>query len=138
MHFDLLSPRDLKAMDALRDSYGGGKEIAARIEALRGYEARKKAAAAKGWGETLDKAEAYARRSAKVEDFNEKHGLCVTKAGVCTTQVSGFQGAYVTLDCIRRMSENGGVLFPAEMISVVPMTETYVYGGDLLATLAMT
>jgi hypothetical protein len=138
MHFDLLSPRDLKAMDALRDSYGGGKEIAARIEALRGYEARKKAAASKGWGETLDKAEAYAKRSAKVEDFNEKHGLRVTKAGVCTTQVSGFQGAHVTLDCIRRMSENGDVLFPAEMISVVPMTETYVYGGDLLATLAMT
>ncbi len=137
MHFDLLSPKDLKAMDALRDSYGGGKEISARIETLRNYETRKKAAAAKGWGETLDKAEAYVKHFAKVEDFVEKNGIRWTKKGVCTAQVSGFQGAPVTLDCIRRVSEKGDLLFPTEMISVVPMTETYVYGGDLLATLAM-
>jgi hypothetical protein len=137
MHFDLLSPRDLKAIDALRNAYGGGKEISARIEARRSYEARKKAAAAKGWGETLEKAETYVEGFAKVEDFAEKSGIRATKAGVCTAQVSGFQGAPVTLDCIRRVSENGDVLFPTEMISVVPMTETYIYGGDLLATLAM-
>jgi len=137
MHFDLLSPKDLKALDALRNSYGGGKGISAQIETLRNYENRKKSAAAKGWGETLDKAEAYVKRFAKVEDFVEKNGIRWTKKGVCTAQVSGFQGAHVTLDCLRRVSERGDVLFPTEMISVVPMTENYVYGGDLLATLAM-
>ncbi len=137
MHFDLLSPKDLKAMDALRDSYGGGKEISARIEALREYEARKKAAAAKGWGEILESAEGYVKHFAKVEDFVAKNGIGWTKKGVCTAQVSGFQGAPVTLDCIRRVSEHGDVLFPTEMISVVPMTETYVYSGDLLTTLAL-
>jgi hypothetical protein len=137
MHFRLLSPKDLKAMDALRNSYGGGKEIAGRIDALRTYEARKKAAAAKGWGEMLDKAEGYVKRFAKVEDFVAANKLNLTKPGVCTAQVSGFQGAHVTFDCIRRVSEKGDVLFPTEMISVVPMTETYIYGGDLLATLAL-
>jgi hypothetical protein len=137
MHFDLLSAKDLKAIAALRDSYGGGKEISARIETLRVYETRKKLAAAAGWGETLDRAEAYVKRFAKVEDFVEKNGIRQTKDGVCTAQVSGFQGAPVTLDCIRRASENGDLLWPTEMISVVPMTETYVTGGDLLATLAL-
>jgi hypothetical protein len=51
--------------------------------------------------------------------------------------VSGFQGAYVTLDCMRRIAENKNVLFPSEMISVVALTEQYVYSGDLLATLTM-
>ena len=89
MHFRFLSSKDLKAMDALRDSYGGGKAISSRIEALRNYETRKKAAAAKGYGEMLDKAEAYAKRFAKVEDFVEKNGIRSTKKGVCTSQVSG-------------------------------------------------
>jgi hypothetical protein len=137
MHFKLLSPKDLKAMEALRDSYGGGKEIARKIESLRNYEARKKIAAEKGWGKMLEKAEGYVKRFAKLEDFIEKNGIRLTKKGVCTAQVSGFQGARPTIDCIRRVSENGGVLFPTEMISVVPMTESYVYGGDLLTTLAM-
>jgi len=38
---------------------------------------------------------------------------------------------------MRRIAENGDVLFPTEMISVVPMTDHYVYSGDLLCTLAM-
>jgi hypothetical protein len=72
-----------------------------------------------------------------VEDFIEKEGIAFTKEGICTTQVSGFQGARPTFDCLRRLTEDGNVLFPTEMISVVGLTETYVYGGDLLATLAM-
>ncbi|MBN2200314.1 MAG: hypothetical protein JW747_10765, partial [Candidatus Aminicenantes bacterium] len=59
MHFKLLSPKDLKAIEALRDSYGGGREIAQRIESQRNYEVRKNIAAEKGWGETLEKAEGY-------------------------------------------------------------------------------
>jgi len=137
MHFKLLSPKDVKAIEALRVSYGGGKEIAGRIESVRNYEARKKIAAEKGWGEMLEKAEASTRRFARLKDFIAKNGIQYTKKGVCTAQVSGFQGAHVTFDCIQRIAEHGDVLFPTEMISVVPLTEQYVYSGDLLSTLAM-
>lgn len=137
MHFKLLSAKDLKAIDALRDSYGGPKEIQKQIEAHRNFETRKRLAADKGLGEMIPKAEEYAKRFAKVKDYIAKNTLAVTRKGIATTQVSGFQGAYVTLDCMRRVAENRELLFPREMIAVVPMTENYVYGGDLLATLSM-
>jgi hypothetical protein len=137
MHFDLLSDKDIKAMEALIDSYGGAKEISRAIEEKRDYSTRKKLAEEKGFGEILEKAEEYANGFAKVEDFIADNNIAFTKDGVCTTQVSGFQAAPVTLDCMRRVVENGEVLFPTEMISVVPMTEQYVYSGDLLSTLAM-
>ena len=107
------------------------------IEEKREYTARKKTAEEKGFGEALAKAEEYAKSFAKVEDFIAENDIEFTKDGTCTAQVSGFQAAPVTLDCMRRVAENGDVLFPTEMISVVPMTEQYVYSGDLLATLAM-
>ncbi|MFQ5722451.1 MAG: hypothetical protein ACE5GI_08155 [Candidatus Aminicenantales bacterium] len=137
MHFKLLNDKDLRAMDALLDSYGGPKEISHQIESKRSYESRKKAAQQKGYGEMLEKAEEYAKNLAKVEDFIELNRIKVTKKGVCTTQVSGFQGARPTFDCFKRLANNGQVLFPAEMISVVGLTDTYVYGGDLLTALAM-
>lgn len=137
MHFKLLRDKDTKAMDALIDSYGGAKKISRTIEEKRDYTTRKKIAEEKGFGETLAKAEEYAKRFAKVEDFIAANNIKFTKDGVCTTQVSGFQAAPVTLGCMRRIAESGDVLFPTEMISVVPMTEKYVYSGDLLATLAM-
>ena len=137
MHFKLLSAKDLKAIDALLDSYGGPKEIQKQIETHRDFETRKRLAADKGFGEMLKKAGEYAADFARLPDYLEKHKLNPTQKGVATTQVSGFQGAYVTFDCMRRVAENGELLFPREMIAVVPMTENYVYGGDLLATLAM-
>lgn len=137
MHFKLLSNKDLKAMDALIDSYGGAKEISKKIESMGNYETRKRIVGEKGFGEMLEKAEEYAKNFAKVEDFVEKNGITVTRQGICTTQVSGFQGARPTFDCIRRVAENGDVLFPTEMISVVGLTDNYVYSGDLLSTLAM-
>ncbi len=137
MHFKLLSDRDMKAIDALIDDFGGGEEICKKIGQLREYEARKKLAGDKGYGEMLEQAEGYARDFPKVEDFIEKEKIKVTKPGVCTTQVSGFQGSRVTLDCMRRVAQNQDVLFPTEMISVVALTDHYVYSGDLLATLAM-
>jgi len=137
MHFKLLSDKDLKAMDALLDSYGGPKEISEKIESIRNYETRKGIAAEKGYGDMLEKAEEHVQSFAKVEDFIEQNQISVTKEGICTTQVSGFQGARPTFDCIKRITENGDVLFPTEMISVVGLTENYVYSGDLLATLAM-
>jgi len=137
MHFKLLSDRDLKAMDALIDSYGGAKEISKKIESMRDYDTRKKSAGEKGFGEMLEKSKEYVKNFAQVEDFVEKNEITITKKGVCTTQVSGFQGARPTFDCLKRVAENGDVLFPTEMISVVGLTENYLYGGDLLATLAM-
>ena len=38
MFYKLLSDKDLKAMEALLDSYGGAKYIQKRIEDMRGYE----------------------------------------------------------------------------------------------------
>jgi len=137
MHFKLLSDRDLKAMDALLDSYGGPKEISEKIESMRDYDTRKGIAAEKGYGDMLEKAAEYVQSFAKVEDFLEQNQISVTKEGVCTAQVSGFQGARPTFNCIKRIAENGDVLFPTEMISVVGLTENYLYSGDLLATLAM-
>jgi len=137
MHFKLLSNRDLKAMDALLDSYEGAKEISKQIESMRDYETRKRTASEKGYGEMLEKAEEYVNSFAKVEDFIEENGINFTKKGICTTQVSGFQGAMPTFDCIKRIAESGGLLFPTEMISVVGLTEYYIYSGDLLTTLAM-
>ena len=137
MHFKFFSDKDIKAMDALRDSYGGAEEISKKIESMREYETRKRIAGEKGYGEMLEKAEVYVKNFAKVEDFVENNGISVSKQGICTTQVSGFQAAHPTFDCIRRISENGDVLFPTEMISVVGLTEYYVYSGDLLSTLAM-
>lgn len=137
MHFKLLSDKDLKAMDALLDSYGGAKEISEKIESMRDYKTRKRIAGEKEFGDMLEKAEGYIKNFAKVEDFVAKNGITVTKKGICTTQVSGFQAARPTFDCLKRIAENGGVLFPTEMISVVALTENYVYNGDLLSTLTM-
>jgi len=137
MHFKLLSDKDLKAMDALLDSYGGAKEISEKIDSMRDYETRKRIAGEKEFGEMLEKAEEYTKNFAKVEDFVEKNGIAVTKPGICTTQVSGFQAARPTFDCLRRVAENGDVLFPTEMISVVALTDIYVYSGDLISTLTM-
>ncbi len=137
MHFKILSDKDLKAMDALLDSYGGSKKISEKIESMRDYETRKRIAGEKEFGEMLEKAVGYTKNFAKVEDFVEKNGIAVTRPGICTTQVSGFQGARPTFDCIRKVAENGDVLFPTEMISVVGLTNNYVYSGDLLSTLTM-
>ncbi len=137
MHFKLLSNKDMKAIDALIDAYGGPKAICDRISEMRNYETRKKAAGEKGFGEMLEKAEGYANEFPKVEDFISKEGIKTDKEGVCITQVSGFQGAYVTFECMRLVAQNRDVLFPTEMISVVALTDHYVYSGDLLATLAM-
>jgi hypothetical protein len=137
MHFKLLSDKDMKAIDALIESHGGAPAINKKIEEMRQYETRKKIAADKGFGDMLNKAETYAKEFPKVEDFIAQEGIKTDKKGICTTQVSGFQGSYVTLDCMRRIAENKDVLFPTEMISVVALTDHYVYSGDLLATLAM-
>ncbi len=138
LHFNLLTEKDMKQMDALKESYGSASEIMKTIENKRKYETRKRIANEKGFGETLDKAEKYAKSIAKVEDFIEKENIRVTKDGTVTTQVSGWQGAPVALSCMRRMAEDGTTLAPKEMISVMALTEDYVYNGELITTLAIT
>jgi hypothetical protein len=127
----------MKAIDALVEAHGGGKAVDAKVAEMCKYETRKKIAAEKGFGDMLEQAEKYAAEFPKVEDFIAKEGLKVSKPGVCTTQVSGFQGAYVTSDCMKRLALSKDILFPTEMISVVALTDHYIYSGDLLATLAM-
>ena len=137
MHFKLLSDKDLKVMDALLESYGGAKEISQKIALMREFNARKMVAEGKGFGDMLVKAEGYVQKFAKVEEFLEANEISFIKKGVCTTQVSGFQGSRPTFHCIKAIAENGSVFFPTEMISVVGLTDTYVYGGDLITTLAL-
>ena len=137
MHYKFLSNKDIKAMDALLESYGGAKAISEKIESMREYNTRKMIAEGKGFGDVLEKSEQYIQEFAKVEDYIEAIQLTFHKKGVCTTQVSGFQGARPTFYAIRDIARNGSVFFPTEMISVVGLTDTYVYGGDLITTLAL-
>ncbi|MCJ7523628.1 MAG: hypothetical protein MUP71_00220 [Candidatus Aminicenantes bacterium] len=137
MHFDLFSQKEMKQMDKLKESYGGAAEIMKSIEKMRNYDERKKVAAEKGFGDMLEKAEGYAGSLAKVEDFIEAEKFTFSKAGVATTQVSGFQGAPITLRGMQRMAEDGETLVPAEFISVMALSEDYVLNGELLTTLAM-
>ena len=137
LYFDFFSQKELKQMDAIKESYGGAAEIMQTIDKMRNYEQRKKVATEKGFGDMLKKAEKCAGSLAKVEDFIEKEGIRFTKKGTATTQVSGFQGAPVTLRGIERMAEDGETLVPAEFISVMALTEDYVLNGELLTTLAM-
>jgi len=142
MRFKLLSHSDTEAIDSLKDSHGGSKEIADTIERMRDYEARKSILSATEYGEMIEEAEELVKRFAKVEDFEEAHSIKYKDGmGTATSQVSGFQGARVTHRCMSRIADSAPTevpaLVPAEMISVVPMTEDYVYNGNLMATLAM-
>jgi hypothetical protein len=137
LHYPFLSEKDMKQMEALKESYGGAAEITRSIEKMRGYETRKKVSGEKGFGKMLEEAEEYAQSLAKVEDFIEQENIRFTKPGVATTQVSGWQGAAVTLRGIKRMAEDGETLVPTEFISVMALSEDYVLNGELITTLAM-
>lgn len=142
MRFKLLSSRDMEAIDALKQSHGGAKKIAETIEQMRKYETRKGILAATEYGPMIQEAEELVKGFAKVEDFERGNGITYKKGmGTATAQVSGFQGARVTHRCMKRVAESVSTevpaLIPAEMISVVALTEDYVYHGNLMATLAM-
>ncbi len=142
MKFNLLSPGDMEAIDALKESHGGAKGIAETIEKMRDLETRKKTLAGTEYGSMVEEAEELVKQFAKVDDFEEANKIAYKKGmGTATSQVSGFQGARVTHRCMQRMAESAGsdlpVYVPTEMISVVALTEDYVYSGNLMATLAM-
>jgi len=137
LHYPFLSKKDMDQMDALKESYGGADEISRSIERMRDYKIRKKVAEDKGFGEMLEKAEKYSESFAKVEKFIDSENIKFIKPGIATTQVSGFQGAPVTLHAMKRIAEDGTTLIPKEFISVMALTEDYVLNGELITTLAM-
>ena len=142
MHYKLLSDADMKAMDALKEYHGGAKEISQTIEKMRDFETRKKLCAEKGFGKMIEEAEEWAKQFPKVGDFERANNITYNdKFGTARSQVSGWQGAKVTHHAIRRIAETASTDEPCfaanEMISVVALTDNYVYNGDLLATLTM-
>jgi len=142
MKYPLLSDADMKAMDALKQHHGGAEHIVKTIREMRDFETRKRILAEKGFGGMIEKAEGYVKNFPQVEDFEKANGIVYNDSlGVGTAQVSGFQGAKVTLEAIRRIAASAEssepCYAPQEMISVVALTDNYVYNGDLMATLAM-
>ena len=142
MKYNLLSDSDLKSIDALKEHHGGAKTIIETINKRRSYDTRKKVLAEKGYGEMIDDAERLVKSFPKVGDFEAKTGASYDDSkGVATAQVSGFQGAKVTHRAMQRISESAGTdepcWVPSEFISVVALSDWYVYSGDLMATLCM-
>ncbi|MCF7793230.1 MAG: hypothetical protein K9N09_05400 [Candidatus Cloacimonetes bacterium] len=142
MHFKLLSDADLKAMDALLDYHGGAKEVNDTIIKMRGLEVRKKILADNGFGKMIDSAENLVKKFPKVSEFEKKNNIQYNdKFGKGTAQVSGWQGAKVTHQAMKRIAATNGTdepcFVPSEFISVVALTDNYIYNGDLMATLAM-
>jgi len=143
MKVKLLSVEDQEAMDNLKQYHGGASEIMNKMNDMRKFESRKKFLAEKGFGEMIDQSEQLVKKIGKVSDFEEAANISYNdKLGVATAQVSGFQGAKATFRCMQRIAESASsnllVLAPAELISVMALTDDYVYNGDLLATLTMT
>ena len=142
MKFELLSGSDLQAIDALKEHYGGAQTIVDSIRQKRDLETRKQILAEKGYGGMIEDAERLVQQFSRIGDF--ERALSPTYRddfGTATAQVSGFQGARVTHRAMQRMAESAGTdepcWTPSEFISVVALTEHYVYSGDLMATLTM-
>ncbi|OQX71298.1 MAG: hypothetical protein B6D62_02205 [Candidatus Cloacimonas sp. 4484_275] len=142
MHFKFLSDDDMKAMDALKEYHGGAKEITETIKKMRDFETRKKILAEKGYGKMIEEAEELVKQFPKVTDFIKNNNISFNENfGTATSQVSGWQGAKVTHHAMKKIAENAGTenecFVPSEFISVVALTDNYVYNGDLMATLTM-
>ena len=142
MHYPFLSDNDMKAMDALKSYHGGAKHIVEQIDKMREPALRKKRCGDLGFGEMINEAESWVGQFPKMSEFEDKNQIKYNPDfGKARSQVSGFQGAFVTHHCIKRMAESASYeefcFAPSEMISVVALTDKYVYGGDLLATLTM-
>jgi len=137
MKVPYLSKSEMKSIDELKASYGGARKISKIIEEKRKYDYRMKIAEKKGFGTYLTDAQDYAKGLPKANDYIRNNNIKITKKNIATTQVSAWQGCKITHNCLKRIAENKSILLPNEMISVMPMTDDYVYGGDLLATLAI-
>ena len=143
MKYPLLRDEDKKAINALKESYGGAKNISQMVREMRNYEKRKEILGEKGFGEMTEKAEEMVSQFPRLKSFEEGEDISYNdKLGIVITQVSGFQGQDATFRFMERVVESARskneVFAPAEMISIMALTEEYVYEGGLLATLAMT
>jgi len=142
MKFKLLSTGDLQAIDRLKNHHGGAQAISETIRSKRDLATRRRVLAEKGFGEMIEDAERLVEQFAKIEDFESSEKPAYRDScGIATAQVSGFQGAAVTHRAMQRMAESAATdepcWVPSEFISVVALTENYVYSGDLMATLTM-
>jgi len=142
MKYKLLSDADMKAIDSLKEFHGGASNINKTISEMRNFETRKKILGKKGFGKMIEDSLEYVKSFPKVGDFEKENNITYNNNfGIATSQVSGFQGAKVTLRCIQRIAESASsdnpCFAPNEMISVVALTDNYIYNGDLLATLTM-
>jgi len=142
MEFELLSNADMKVMDALKEYHGGAKSIIEIIKKMRDFETRKEILAEKGFGKMIEEAEQLVKEFAKVSDFENENNISYnSNFGIATAQVSGWQGAKVTHHAMKRIAESASTdepcFVPSEFISVVALTDNYVYNGDLMATLTM-
>ncbi|MBC8525904.1 MAG: hypothetical protein H8D22_03385, partial [Candidatus Cloacimonetes bacterium] len=96
----------------------------------------------KGFGKVIEDAENLVKKFAKAGDYEKENNVSYNdKFGVATAQVSGWQGAKVTHNAMKRIAESAETdepcFVPSEFISVVALTDNYVYNGDLMATLTM-
>jgi len=142
MKYALLSRNDLNAIDTLKEHYGGAQRISNTLRERRRLETRKRVLEEKGFGGMIADAEKLVERFAKIEVFEEKLSPTYRDSfGIATAQVSGFQGAAVTHRAMQQMAKSADsdepCWVPSEFISVVALTENYVYSGDLMATLTM-
>jgi len=142
MKYDLLSSDEMKAIDALKKFHGGAKKISENIKEMRKYETRKRILKEKGFGEMIEDAEKLVKQFPKVEDFEKENDITYnSNYGIATAQVSGWQGAKVTHHAMKRIAKSvetdEACFVPSEFISVVALTDNYVYNGDLMATLMM-
>ncbi len=142
MKYDLLSSDEMKAIDKLKEFHGGAKKISETIKEMRKYETRKRILEEKGFGEMIKDAEKLVKQFPKIEDFEEKNDITYNNEfGIATAQVSGWQGANVTHHAMKRIAESAendeACFVPSEFISVVALTDNYIYNGDLMATLMM-
>ncbi|MCK4311285.1 MAG: hypothetical protein KAW88_00945 [Candidatus Cloacimonetes bacterium] len=142
MFFKLLSDADIKAIDKLKEFHGGANHIVNTIKEMRDFEARKKILAEKGYGKMIEEAEELVKKFSKAGDYEKENNISYNdNFGVATAQVSGWQGAKVTHHAMKRIAESASIgepcFVPSEFISVVALTDNYVYNGDLMATLTM-
>ncbi len=142
MHFKLLSNEDMKAIDTLKEFHGGANHIVKTIKGMRDFENRKKILANKGFGKMIEEAEELVKKFPKITDFEKENNISYhDKMGIATSQVSGWQGAKVTHHAMKRIAQSANedvpCFVPSEFISVVALTDNYIYNGDLMATLTM-
>jgi len=133
----LLSKDEMKAMDKLKAHYGGAKKIMKDVEKQRDLEVRRAILKQKGFDSLIGQAVELAKKLPEAGDYIKANNLKTKKKSVATTQVSAWQGAKVTLDCLKRAAADGTVFMPKEMISVMALNDDYIYNGDLLATMAI-